>query len=184
VATVRPNSFTIERAHGVGGAFEPGKNAASNPPVLEQSVPEVSKGNAAIVEEFRNNGGKVGGDFEGAPMVLVHHRGRKSGEEYVTPMMYLEAEDKPGAIYVFASKAGAPDNPDWYYNLADAEAASIDTGTEAYRVTVTEINGEERDRIFAEQARRYPGFKKYEHKTEGDRTIPVLAMRRLSDGEQ
>jgi deazaflavin-dependent oxidoreductase (nitroreductase family) len=147
-------------------------------------VPEVSKGNAAIVEEFRNNDGKVGGDYEGAPIVLVHHRGRKTGEEYVTPMMYLESEDMPGVIYVFASKAGAPTHPDWYYNLMDVEAASVEIGTESYRVTVTEITGEERDRVYAEQARRYPGFKEYEQKTEGDRTIPVLAMRRLNDGEQ
>jgi deazaflavin-dependent oxidoreductase (nitroreductase family) len=147
-------------------------------------MPEVTKGNVAIVEEFRDNDGKVGGDFEGAPIVLVHHRGRKSGEEHVTPMMYLAADDKPGVIYVFASKAGAPTNPDWYYNLTDAEAASVEIGTESYRVTVTEITGEERDRIYAEQARRYPGFKEYEEKTQGLRTIPVLAMRRLNDGEQ
>src|SRR4051794_28477163 len=132
-------------------------------------MPEVSKGNTAIVEEFRNNGGKVGGDFEGAPIVLVHHRGRKTGEEYVTPMMYFEAEDMPGVIYVFASAAGAPTNPDWYFNLEETEAASIEIGTESYRVTVTEITGEERDRVYAEQARRYPGFKQYEQKTEGER---------------
>jgi deazaflavin-dependent oxidoreductase (nitroreductase family) len=151
---------------------------------MDEDMPGISKRNTPVVEEFRENAGKVGGDFEGAPMVLIHHRGRKSGEEYVTPTMYLEADDKPGVIYVFASKAGAPTNPDWYYNLIEVGAASIEIGDESYRVSVAEMTGAERDRIYAEQASRYPGFKEYADKTAGIRTIPVLAMRRLSDGEQ
>lgn len=138
----------------------------------------VSDWNANIITEFRANQGRVGGPFEGAPMVLVHHRGRKSGRALVSPMMYLQDERDPDTIYVFASKAGAPSNPDWYYNLVAAGDAEVERGTEQYLVTVTEVTGDERDRIFAEQARRYPGFAEYAEKTAGIRTIPVLALRR------
>lgn len=134
--------------------------------------------NQRIISEFRANGGRVGGSFEGAPMVLVHHRGRRSGNEYVNPMMYLAADDSPDTIYVFASKAGAPVNPDWYHNLVAAGAGSVEVGTEHYPVTVTELHGAERDRVYAEQARRYPRFGEYAAKTAGIRTIPVLALHR------
>jgi deazaflavin-dependent oxidoreductase (nitroreductase family) len=134
--------------------------------------------NAHVIEEFRQNEGRVGGNFVGAPMTLVHHRGRKSGRELVNPMMYLPDDDDPSTIYVFASKGGAPTHPDWYYNLVAAGEAEVEVGTEQYPVTVTELTGEERDRVYAEQARRYPGFADYERKTAGVRTIPVLALRR------
>ncbi|MFE6922922.1 nitroreductase/quinone reductase family protein [Nocardia sp. NPDC057663] len=134
--------------------------------------------NTEIIAEFRANQGRVGGNFEGAPMVLVHHRGRKTGRELISPMMYLADEHDPGTIYVFASKAGAPTNPAWYYNLTTAGAADIEIGTDTYPVTVAEITGADRDRIFAEQAHRYPGFAGYAEKTAGIRTIPVLALRR------
>ena len=134
--------------------------------------------NAKIIEEFRANGGKVGGNFEGAPIALVHHRGRKSGQDRVSPMMYLAAEGDPATIYVFASKAGAPMNPDWYYNLTAAGSGEVEVGTETYPVKVSELKGDERDRAFAEQARRYPGFGEYAEKTAGIRTIPVLALTR------
>lgn len=143
----------------------------------------MSDWNTAIIEEFRADEGRVGGAFEGAPMVLVHHRGRKTGREFVTPMMYLphaaaaaDADSTGDTIYVFASKAGAPTNPDWYYNLTAAGNAEVERGTERYPATVTEVTGEQRDRIYAEQARRYPGFADYARKT--DRTIPVLSLRR------
>jgi deazaflavin-dependent oxidoreductase (nitroreductase family) len=134
--------------------------------------------NTQIINEFRANGGRVGGNFEGAPMVLVHHTGRKSGKHTVTPMMYLPDENDPDTIYVFASKAGAPTNPAWYHNLTAAGSAEIEVGTETRTVNVTEITGDDRDRIYREQARRYPGFAEYEQKTAGVRTIPVLALTR------
>ncbi|MFJ1457421.1 nitroreductase family deazaflavin-dependent oxidoreductase [Nocardia sp. N2S4-5] len=134
--------------------------------------------NSNIIAEFRANEGRVGGQFEGAPMLLVHHRGRKSGRESVSPMMYLADEQDPDLIYVFASKGGAPTNPDWYYNLTAAGSATVERGTERYDVTVQEITGPDRDRIYAEQAGRYPGFAGYSEKTAGIRTIPVLALRR------
>ena len=134
--------------------------------------------NTKIVAEFRANEGKVGGPFEGAPMVLLHHRGRKSGREYVTPTMYLPHETNPDSIYVFASKAGAPTNPDWYANLTAAGDGTVELGAQTYQVTVGELTGAERDRIYAEQARRYPGFAEYERQTAGVRTIPVLELSR------
>lgn len=137
--------------------------------------------NTPIIEEFRANDGKVGGYFAGAPIVLVHHSGRKSGKEHVAPMMYMAAGN-PDTIYVFASKAGAPTHPDWYKNLLAAGRGRIEvgseTGIETHDVTVRELPREERDPIYAEQARRYPGFADYEKKTAGIRIIPVLALTR------
>lgn len=136
--------------------------------------------NAQVIDEFRANEGRVGGPFEGAPMLLLHHRGRKSGRELVTPTMYLADDTDPAIIYVFASKAGAPTNPAWYHNLVAAGTAKLERGTDRYPVSVTEVTGAERDRIYAEQARRFPGFADYEKKTAGVRTIPVLALHRTS----
>ena len=137
---------------------------------------EANNWNEKVIADFRANDGRVGGPFEGAPMVLVHHRGRRSGQGYVNPMMYLAAERGDGSIYVFASKGGAPTNPDWYYNLTAAGAGTIELGTGIFPVTVRELHGEEHDRIYAEQASRYPGFAEYAEKTAGVRTIPVLEL--------
>ncbi len=136
--------------------------------------------NAKVIEEFRNNRGQVGGNFAGAPVTLLHHTGRKSGKQTVSPVMYLADADDPATIYVFASYAGAKSNPAWYYNLTAAGTATIEIGAETVDVAVEDVTGEERDRIYAEQASRYPGFAGYEQKTEGVRTIPVLALRRVS----
>ena len=138
---------------------------------------EISDWNSEVVNEFRANEGRVGGPFEGAPVVLIHHWGRRSGREYVTPVMYLPDEsDDAGAIYVFATKGGAPTNPEWYYNLVSAGAGSVELGTEFFRVTVRELTDAERDRVYAIQASRYPGFAAYERRTSGIRTIPVLEL--------
>lgn len=93
-------------------------------------------------------------------------------------MMYLRDEQSAETIYVFASKAGAPTNPDWYYNLTAAGAGSVEVGTETYPVTVSELTGEARTRVWDVQAGRYPGFAEYAEKTAGVRTIPVLVLRR------
>jgi deazaflavin-dependent oxidoreductase (nitroreductase family) len=139
---------------------------------------EPSDWNAKTIAEFRANEGRVGGAFEGAPLVLVHHRGRKSGRESVNPMMYLPHHTDETMIYVFASKGGAPTNPDWYYNLTAANEGSVERGAETYKVTVRELTGIERDRVYAEQAGRYPGFAEYERRVAGIRTIPVLELTR------
>ena len=134
---------------------------------------DVNDWNAQIIAEFRANAGRVGGQFEGAPMLLLHTTGAKSGEERVNPMMYLDHE---GRRFVFASKAGADTHPDWYHNLVADPTVSVEVGTEQYQAAATSISGEERGRIYAEQARRYPGFAEYAQKT--SRVIPVVELTR------
>ena len=140
--------------------------------------PHIAERNQPIVDEFRANSGRVGGPFAGAPMVLLHHRGRRSGTDYISPMMYLRDGEDPQTIYVFASAGGRPQSPSWYFNAVAAGSATVEVGTESYAVTVRELTGDERDRIFAEQAGRYSAFADYEQRTAGIRTIPVLALRR------
>ena len=129
--------------------------------------------NASIIEEFRANHGKVGGNFEGAPLLLLRSVGAKSGQERVSPMMYLADGDR---YLVFASKAGAPDNPDWYHNLKANPDATIEVGDDTLDVHAEELPRAERDQKYAEQAALFPGFADYEKKT--DRVIPVLALTR------
>jgi deazaflavin-dependent oxidoreductase (nitroreductase family) len=140
----------------------------------------MSDWNTNVITEFRENEGRVGGNFEGAPMVLLHHVGRRSGQEFIAPTMYLADETDPAVIYVFASKGGAPTNPDWYRNLVAVGEGVVEVGTETYKVSVEDVTGAERDRIYAEQAKRYPGFAEYEVRTAGIRTIPVLKLTRVS----
>jgi len=131
----------------------------------------MSDWNAKIIEEFRTNEGRVGGNFEGAPMLLLHTRGAKSGQERVNPMMYLE---KDGRIYVFASKGGAPTNPDWYHNLVANPEVSAEIGTSTVTATARPLPEGERKVIFDVQADLYPGFRDYEAKT--TRKIPVVEL--------
>jgi deazaflavin-dependent oxidoreductase (nitroreductase family) len=134
--------------------------------------------NSQVIAEFRANDGVVGGYFVGQTVVLLHHRGRKSGNEFVAPLVYLAGDDD--TIYVFASKAGAPENPEWYNNLTAAGTASVEVGTETYPVSVSEVTGAERDSIYAQQVTKMAGFAEYEEKTKGIRTIPVLALKRAA----
>ncbi|ODU00205.1 MAG: cell entry protein [Pseudonocardia sp. SCN 72-86] len=136
--------------------------------------------NSNVIEQFRNNDGKVGPPFEGAPMVLVHHLGAKSGTERVTPLVYLPDGDR---IAIFASAAGAPSNPDWYHNLKAHPRVTVDVGdgkgtVETWTAEATEVTGAERDALYARQAAIMPGFAEYEVKTEGIRTIPVITLTR------
>jgi deazaflavin-dependent oxidoreductase (nitroreductase family) len=143
-------------------------------------MPEANDWNDKIIAEFRTNGGHVGGPFEGAPVVLVHHQGRKSGRSYVNPLMYLADDADNDTIYVFATRGGAPENPDWYYNLTALGEGTVERGAETYPVTVRELQGDERDDVYDEQARRYSGFADYAHQTAGIRTIPVLELKHSS----
>ncbi|MHB8380068.1 MAG: nitroreductase family deazaflavin-dependent oxidoreductase [Acidimicrobiales bacterium] len=129
--------------------------------------------NTTIIEEFRANEGKVGGPFDGAPMLLLGTTGAKTHERRVNPMMYLDEE---GRLFVFASKAGADTNPDWFHNLVADPAVSVELGTEKFKATASPLSGEERDRIYAIQAERYPGFAEYQEKT--SRVIPVVELLR------
>ncbi|MCU0268637.1 MAG: nitroreductase family deazaflavin-dependent oxidoreductase [Acidimicrobiales bacterium] len=129
--------------------------------------------NTQIIAEFRANAGKVGGPFEGAPMVLVTHRGAKTGIERTTPLMYLPEGD---AMVVFASKAGAPTNPDWYHNLLANPEATAEVGTETLTVRARVAEGAERDELWERQKQAYPQFQGYEDAT--DRVIPVVVLER------
>jgi deazaflavin-dependent oxidoreductase (nitroreductase family) len=130
--------------------------------------------NTQIINEFRANSGQLGGNFEGAPMTLLTTTGAKSGQPRTAPMMYMADESDPKRIFVFASKAGAPSNPDWYYNLRANPGVTVEVGAEKYEATAVEVTGAERDEIYAEQARRYPGFGGYQAAT--SRVIPVIAL--------
>ncbi len=138
-----------------------------------RTVTDMSDGNDKIIAEFRANGGRVGGNFEGAPLLLLHSTGAKSGEERVSPMMYQAIGDEWA---VFASYAGLDVNPAWYHNLSAHPDASIEVGTETVEVAARELSPDEREPVWAEQKRRYPGFADYERKT--DRVIPVLLLTR------
>ena len=127
--------------------------------------------NSKIIKEFRANEGMVGGPFDGAPVLLLHTTGAKTGRERVHPMMYLDLD---GHRYVFASKGGADTNPDWYWNLMARPEVTVEVGTEKYEAAAVQMTGDDRDRIYAEQARRYPGFAEYEQKT--SRIIPVIEL--------
>ena len=128
--------------------------------------------NAGVIEEFRRNHGKVGGNFEGAPLLLIHHIGAKTRSARVNPVMYL----KDGGRYlVFASKGGADTNPDWYHNLMAHPDVEIEVGEETISVRAREVEGEERDRVYAKQAALYPQFAEYQRKTK--RKIPVVELK-------
>jgi deazaflavin-dependent oxidoreductase (nitroreductase family) len=132
---------------------------------------DVQDWNQSIIEEFRANEGKVGGGFAGAPLLLLHTTGAKTGRERVNPMMYLDLD---GHRYVFASKSGADTNPDWYWNLVAHPDVTAEVGTETYEAAAVPVTGGDRDRIYSEQARRYPGFGEYEEKS--SRVIPVVEL--------
>jgi deazaflavin-dependent oxidoreductase (nitroreductase family) len=129
--------------------------------------------NQQIVEEFRANDGKVGGPFQGLPLVLVHHTGAKSGVERVNPLAYQRLDDN--SIAIFASKGGAPTNPDWFYNLVANPHTSVEIGTERYDVTARVAPSEEREKIWEAQKKAFPNFAEYET-TAGGREIPVVVL--------
>lgn len=131
----------------------------------------MSDWNATVIDEFRANGGKVGGNFEGAPLLLLHTTGARSGKERINPMMYQAVGD---SVAVFASKAGAPDNPDWYHNVVAHPDVAAEIGTETKRFRARVAEGDERDAIWTRQKSDYPGFADYEAST--DRVIPVVIL--------
>lgn len=132
--------------------------------------------NRKIIDEFRANGGKVGGPFEGAPMLLLHHTGAKTGAERVSPLMYQPVGDD---LAIFASYGGAPRHPAWYRNVMASGNATVELGTDTVAVRAREAVGDERQRIWEKQKRDYPGFAEYEEKTRGIREIPVVVLERV-----
>ena len=133
---------------------------------------DINAWNRRIIEEFRANDGVVGGMFEGAPIVLLHTTGRKSGKERINPLVALPRD---GRIFVFASYAGADHHPDWFHNIVADPKVELEFGTDRYRATAVVIEGAERDEIYAEQAALRPNFAEYQGKT--SRVIPVVELR-------
>jgi deazaflavin-dependent oxidoreductase (nitroreductase family) len=127
--------------------------------------------NQKIIDEFHANHGKVGGPFENIPLLLLHHKGAKSGSDRVNPVAYRREGD---AYVIFASKGGAPENPDWFHNLRAHPQARIEVGTETHAVMARVAKGEERDNIWEQQKKEFPGFAEYEAKT--SREIPVVVL--------
>lgn len=127
--------------------------------------------NRAVIEEFRANNGKVGGPFEGAPVLLLTTTGARSGERRTTPVMYLADGER---MVIFASKGGAPTNPGWYHNLLATPTATVQVGAETLGADAVVTSGEEREKLFNRQAELYPQFADYARKT--SRQIPVVAL--------
>jgi deazaflavin-dependent oxidoreductase (nitroreductase family) len=133
--------------------------------------------NAKVIDEFRANEGRVGGMFEGSTLLLLNHTGAKSANSYVTPLVYHTDGDR---YVIFASKAGAPTNPDWYHNLKAHPNVRIEVGAETIDVLASEASGPERERLFQEQVKRAPQFAEYAEKT--DRLIPVILLTPATGG--
>jgi deazaflavin-dependent oxidoreductase (nitroreductase family) len=136
---------------------------------------DMNEFNRKIIEEFHANGGKVGGPFAGAPMILITHKGAKSGRTFTTPLVYSRDGDR---VVIVASKAGAPTNPDWYHNLVANPAVTVEIGTEKFQARARVTSGEERERLFNAQAKMMPQFNEYKKKT--TRQIPVLVLERIA----
>ncbi len=136
---------------------------------------DMNEFNRRIIEEFRANGGKVGGQFENIPLLLLTSTGAKTGRSHITPLAYTTDGDR---IIVIASKAGAPTNPAWYHNLIANPTATVDLGSGgSFQVKATVTSGEERDRLYKRQAEQMPAFVEYQKKT--TRVIPVIALERI-----
>jgi deazaflavin-dependent oxidoreductase (nitroreductase family) len=131
----------------------------------------MSDWNDKVIEEFRANAGQVGGQFAGAPLLLLHTVGARSGQSRVNPMMYQKLDR---GFAVFASKGGGPTNPDWYYNLLAYPQVRAEIGTQTVDLVARVATGDERERIWTAQKAAYPGFADYERKTA--RQIPVVVL--------
>ena len=131
--------------------------------------------NGKIIEEFRTNAGKVGGPFAGSDILLLHHTGARTGTERVSPLAFQRVGE---SLAIFASKAGAPDNPAWYHNLIANPDASVEVGTETFPVQARVAEPAERDVIWGRQKERAPHFAQYEEKA-APRKIPVIVLDRV-----
>lgn len=134
--------------------------------------------NRKIIEEFRANAGVCGGFFEGKPMVLVTHRGAKTGTERTTPLVCSTTHGAAGGdVVIIASMGGAPTNPAWYHNLVANPEVTVEYRTETYTARAREVHDDERLRLFDQQAQIMPFFREYQAKTE--RVIPVFVLERV-----
>ena len=132
---------------------------------------DINDFNTNVINEFRANGGKVGGPFDGAPMVLVTHTGAKSGTKRTTPLVCSRDGDD---VVIIASMGGAPQHPQWYHNMVANPRVTVEIGTDTFEAEVEEAQGAERERLFEAQAAIMPQFHEYQQKTA--RVIPVLVL--------
>ncbi len=130
--------------------------------------------NQAIIDEFRANGGRVGGPFAGKSLLLVHTTGAKSKQERINPVAYVTDSDK---LAVIASKGGAPTNPAWYYNLVANPLVTVEVGTEQFQARAAIAAEPERTRLYDKMVTVMPGFAEYRLKT--TRIIPVIVLTRV-----
>jgi deazaflavin-dependent oxidoreductase (nitroreductase family) len=137
---------------------------------------DVNEWNKAMIEEFRANEGKVGGMFENTPLLLLHTTGAKSGKSRVNPVAYMADGER---LMVFASKSGAPTNPDWYHNLVANPEVSVEVGTEQFQAQATVAPEPERTKLFEQMVAMNPGFAEYQQKA-APRLIPVIILTRQS----
>lgn len=137
-------------------------------------MPNAKDHNAGIIEEFRANGGKVGGFFEGTTMLLLHTKGVKTGRPRTNPVMYLPDGER---FIVFGTKSGAPTDPHWVRNVLADPDPKIEVGTRTIPVRAVQITGPERDEFYARQVERRPDFAEYLKKT--TRIIPAIALEPL-----
>ncbi|MFC4122295.1 nitroreductase family deazaflavin-dependent oxidoreductase [Nonomuraea zeae] len=131
--------------------------------------------NQQVIDEFRANEGRVGGMFEGSPLVLLTTTGAKSGRQITSPVMYVADGDR---YVIIASNGGADTNPAWYHNLRATPAATAEVGSEKFEVQAVFVEGEERDRLYARMVAQAAQFAEYEAKT--SRRIPVIALQRTA----
>jgi len=134
--------------------------------------------NTGIIQEFRTNHGKVGGYFEGRPLLLLTMRGAKTGRERTTPLAYLADGER---YVIFATKGGAPTNPAWYYNVAANPDVTIEVGDRRIQAEARVTTEPERTELYRRQAERWPAFAEYPKKT--SRTIPVIVLEPLDPAE-
>lgn len=127
--------------------------------------------NAAIIEEFRANEGRVGGRFEGGTLLLLHHKGARSGTERVSPLAYFPDGDRK---IIVGSAGGAPKNPDWYHNLRAHPHTTVEVGTATVPVVATELTGDEYAAVWEKVTTAMPGFADYQKQT--TRRIPLVAL--------
>jgi deazaflavin-dependent oxidoreductase (nitroreductase family) len=140
--------------------------------MTEPRAPEANDFNGKIIAEFRANDGKVGGPFQGMEMLLLHHTGARSAAVRVSPLAFQWVGN---SYAVFATKGGAPDNPNWFYNLVAHPDATVEVGTGSVRVRARVAQPAERDVIYGRQKERNPGFAEYEVKA-APRKIPVVVL--------
>jgi deazaflavin-dependent oxidoreductase (nitroreductase family) len=136
--------------------------------------PNIKDFNQGIIEEFRANNGKVGGQFEGANLLLLHTTGAKSGQQRVNPLAYFDID---GRLIIIGSFAGAPVNPAWVHNLRANPQARVEIGTDGFDVTAHELPSAERDELFPKITAVAPGFAEYQSKT--SRVIPLFELQRV-----